>query len=88
MSEMYKCGRCGAPMKPDSRFCPECGATVRHQEKPATWPHVVMAVLLIGCGICFVLGWVAAESAIQQCAWFASGAVLGILARMAQAASQ
>jgi hypothetical protein len=46
-----------------------------------------MAVLLVGVGICFILGWVASESAIQQCAWFASGAVLGILARMAQAAS-
>jgi hypothetical protein len=49
---------------------------------------VFLAVMLIGTGICFVLGWVAAESAVQQCAWFASGAVLGILGRIAQAASQ
>jgi len=79
-----KCANCHAPLNPDSRFCPECGKTT---SKPPAWPHVFMAVLLVGVGICFILGWVASESAIQQCAWFASGAVLGILARMAQAAS-
>ena len=65
--------------------CPNCGATVH---KPAAWPHVFLAVFLVGCGICFILGWVASESAIQQCAWFASAAVLGILARIAQAAGK
>ena len=88
MRETDRCEKCGAALKPDSRFCPECGTTVRRQERSPAWPHVFLAVMLIGTGICFVLGWVAAESAVQQCAWFASGAVLGILARMAQAASQ
>jgi len=80
-----RCQECGFNVNPNVEFCPNCGA---HVSKPLAWQHVVMAILIIGTGICFILGWVAADSAVQQCAWFASGAVLGILARIAQAASQ
>ena len=78
-----RCQECGFNVNPNVEFCPNCGA---HVSKPVTWQQVLMVVLVLGCVLCFVLGWVACETAVQQCAWFASAAVLGVLARIAQAA--
>lgn len=82
---MSVCRNCGAPI--EGSFCANCGASSAKPRKPPAWPHGFMIVFLIATALCFIMGWVAAESAVQQCAWFASGAVLGILARMAQAAA-
>jgi hypothetical protein len=83
-----ECPNCHTPLAPGSGFCKECGRPVG-KPKSAAGPWELLSILgVIGALILFVLGWVVADSAVQQAAYFAAAAVLGILARMAQASRQ
>jgi hypothetical protein len=93
------CPRCSTQLAENGRaFCGNCGLPMKSGVDPANTmtgtelTYSVVTVLLIMAAAAMLIwgffGLGGVDSAIQQSAIFAAGAVLGILARIAQAARQ